>query len=365
MPERLLDQTELEDIVWGATLLGAGGGGSSHDGLKLAKEIEKPVALVDPADLHENCNAVCVAGIGAPKALADKGFGPEALFAFDAVKTATAIGGVNIKCVMPGEIGGMNTMVPIYVAAKRNVPVLDADGNGRAVPELATGLYPIYGIPTSPLIIANKEGDIISAYLADPLDVGKAETIVRNAAISYGMLAAFATWVVNVGTVRRCLVCNSVSKAEAIGRAIRLAKVSGKDPSREIIEITEGREILRGTIKKIEVKSEEGFDFGTVTIEGLGADKERTIVIDVKNENIIAWEQGSPLIMVPDLIVMMTIDGTPLSNVDTREGMEVVVLGIPAPKPWTLVPEGFACWSHILQKLHYDGPFVGPFMLTR
>jgi len=42
---------------------------------------------------------------------------------------------------MPSEIGGINTIVPLYVASHKNVAVVDADGSGRAAPELATMLF--------------------------------------------------------------------------------------------------------------------------------------------------------------------------------------------------------------------------------
>ena len=361
MAKRLLGKAEIEDIAWGSALLGAGGGGSPHDGLKLVKEMKNEITLLDPADLPESANAVVVAGIGAPKVMAEKGFGPEAIFAYEAMKNVTAIGGVSIDYLMPGEIGGLNTITPLYVASQKNVPVVDADGNGRAVPELATGLYPIYKIPTSPLVVANKAGDIIVAYLADPLDTTAAETIARTAAVSFGMLAAFATWIASIATIKKYLVPNSVSKVEKIGKAIREARASGKDVVKQVTTITGGKELFRGKIQKIEVKTTEGFDFGKTTIKGISDYKGKTFVIDSKNENMIAWQEEKPVIMVPDLIAMMTTKGEPLTNADTKEGMEIAVIGIHAPEPWMRTPDGFNCWKHILGKLGYKGSYVSSF----
>ena len=358
MAKRLLGKAEIEDIVWGSTLLGAGGGGSPHDGLNLAKEMESEITLLDPADLPESANAVTVAGIGAPKAIAERGFGPEAISAWEAMKNVTAIGGVKIDYLMPGEIGGLNTITPLYVASKTNVPVVDADGDGRAVPELATTLYSLYQIPTSPLVVTNKAGDIIVAYLGNPLDTATAETIARTAAVSFGMLAAFSTWIVSIATIKECLVPNSVSKAEKIGKAIREAKASGKDAAKEVVTVTGGKELFRGKIGRIEMRTAEGFDFGKTTVEGIAGYKGKTFVIDSKNENMIAWQDEKPVAMVPDLITMMTTDGQPLTNADTKEGMEIAIIGIHAPEPWMRTPDGFNCWKHILEKLGYKGAFV-------
>ena len=341
-------------------MLGAGGGGSPHDGLRLIEDMENEVELIDPDELPENAVAVMVAGIGAPKVLAEKKFGPEAIFAFEAMKNITAIGGVKIEYLMPGEIGGLNTITPFYVASKKKLPVIDADGNGRAVPELATGLYPIYKIPTSPLVVANKAGDVIVAYLANPTDMGAAETIARTAAVSFGMLAGFATWIVDVATIKRCLVPHSVSKVEGIGRAIREAKVAGRDVVSEVVAASGGKELFRGEIKGIEMRTAEGFDFGRTTIEGVGDYRGGRLVIDSKNENMIAWRDGEVVIMVPDLIAMLTVEGEPLTNADTKEGQEVAIIGIPAPEPWMRTPEGFNCWQPILERLGYKGQYSSP-----
>jgi len=358
MTKRLLGKKELEDIVWGSAILGAGGGGSPHDGLNLVKQIRNEVVVFDIEDLPENAKAVVVAGIGAPKVMLEKGFGPEAVFAYEAIKNMAAVGGVNLAYLMPGEIGALNSITPLYVAAQKGVPVVDADGNGRAVPELSTGLYPIYKIPTSPLVVANKAGDVVIAYLNDPLDTTAAETIARTAAISFGMLAAFATWIVDMATIKKYLVPNSVSKSEEIGRVIRKAKASGMDVVGEVTRITGGREIFRGKIKKIETKTVGGFDFGRTTIEGGDAYEGNVLNIDSKNENMIAWKDNEPLAMVPDLIAMMELEGKPVTNADIKEGMEMAIIGIPAPEPWKRIPEGFNCWKPILEKLGYEGPYI-------
>jgi len=335
MTKRLLGKEELEDIVWGSTILGAGGGGSPHDGLTLVQQIKNEVVVFDVEDLPENANAVVVAAIGSPKVMIERGFGPEAVFAYEAIKNMAAVGGINLAYLMPGEIGGLNTITPLYVAAQK-----------------------IYQIPTSPLVVANKAGDIIVAYLKDPLDTTAAETIARTAAVSFGMLAAFATWIVNMGTIKKYLVPDSISKSEEIGRAIRKSKASRMDAVREVTRIAGGTEVFRGKIKRIETKTVEGFDFARTTIEGMANYRGKTFNIDSKNENMIGWQDGKAIIMVPDLISVMTTEGEPLTNADTKEGMEIAVIGIPAPEPWKRIPEGFNCWKPILEKLGYEGPYI-------
>ena len=353
---RILRKAELLDIAQGATVLGAGGGGSPRNGLKLIQDMKNEIELFDLEELPERANAVAVAGIGAPKVMLEKGFGPEAIYAYEAIKNVASIGGVEISYLMPGEIGGFNAIAPLYVASKGKIPVVDADGNGRAVPELSTGLYPIYKIPTSPLVVANKKGDILISYLKNPLDTEAAEKIARTASVSFGMVAAFSTWIVSTETIKKYLVPKSISKSEEIGKIIRESKE--KDAAKEVANYVQGEEIFRGEIKRIEVKTAEGFDFGRTTIEGIDKHQNSIMYIDFKNENMIAWKDEKPVVMVPDLIAMMEIDeGKPLSNADTKEGMKIAIIGIPAPEPWHRIPQGFDCWRPILEKIGYRGKY--------
>jgi hypothetical protein len=168
---KVLSIKDLEDVVVGATFLGSGGGGSPENGLKLVEEmakVTKEVRLASPDEVPDNEHVAMIAGMGAPKALKEKSFGPEALHAFDGLQRLYSMIGVSFKYVMPGETGGFNSITPIYVAVMRNLIVVDADGTGgRAVPELGTTLYNLYGLPVSPFVVADKNGNVVVGWLAN------------------------------------------------------------------------------------------------------------------------------------------------------------------------------------------------------
>ncbi|MEB3691959.1 MAG: DUF917 domain-containing protein, partial [Caldisphaeraceae archaeon] len=199
---RILKEEDIKNIIIGSTFLGAGGGGSPEDGLGLIERLKKDghkinVSLKDPEEMTSRDYAVMVAGIGSPRTFREKGFGPEAINAFETISKISFIGGKSITFLMAGELGGFNTIVPMYVAIVKGMPIVDADGNGRAVPELSTGLYPTYDIPPHPLVLSNSDGDSVVAYLNNPMSHNAAEIIARQLAVGWGMHAAFATWVVN------------------------------------------------------------------------------------------------------------------------------------------------------------------------
>ena len=56
----------------------------------------------------------------------------------------------------------LNSTLPFVVAAKAGIPVVDADGMGRAFPELHMETFNIYGVQGTPMALHNESGD--SAY---------------------------------------------------------------------------------------------------------------------------------------------------------------------------------------------------------
>ncbi len=360
---RNLTINDLRDIVIGATLLGSGGGGSPENGLMLVNEIAKvteSIPLVSPDEVGDNEYVSMIAGIGSPKALKEKGFGPQALYAFDTLQKLYELIGVKFKYIMPGETGGFNIVTPMYVAAHRKLALVDADGTGgRAVPELGTTLYNLYGIPNSPLILADRHGNSVVAWLANPLDGHMAETIARYVTVAFELTAAFGTWTMTGWQLKAYMEPGVVTRSLNVGKAIREAKEAGKDPVKAVVEVVKGFEIFRGTITKIETRTVGGFDFGRTVIEGVGEYAGKKLFIDFKNENMIVWdEKNEPLAMVPDLVCLMTVDGTPLTNADTKEGMKVAVIGIPASEKWRKHPKAFEVWKHILEKMGYTGEYI-------
>ena len=62
--------------------------------------------------------------------------------------------------------------------------------------------------------------------------------------------------------------------------------------------------------------------------------------------------------MVPDLIGLITPEGNPLTNADTREGMKISVIAVPASERWRKHPKCFEPWRPILEKMEYKGDYI-------
>ena len=152
-----LGRRELENITYGATFFGAGGGGCELEGLGTIDLIFKEdpnaeVAMIDVEEIQEKEVAATILAMGSPAATKGKLFEVEGVKVAEGTRNALKADGKELKYIYSGEMGGGNTLLPIYVAFKLGMPLVDTDGQGRAVPELNTSLQPLHKVPTSPVI---------------------------------------------------------------------------------------------------------------------------------------------------------------------------------------------------------------------
>ena len=66
-----------------------------------------------------------------------------------------------ITHLMCAEIGGLNSVEPLVTSAESGYPVVDADGMGRAFPELQMYSPFIYGARPYPSVVADNKGEVI------------------------------------------------------------------------------------------------------------------------------------------------------------------------------------------------------------
>ena len=366
---RKLYEQDIIEILYGATLLGAGGGGSLKQGLDMIQGLKDDgeqieLDLLDVSEMRDDAYAVMVAGLGSPVAMLDPDmprFGPDAVFAYRAFQKAFAAEGKKLEYLYSGEMGGFNTFTPMLVAilsdkdpAKR-IKFVDADGNGRAVPELNTTINAFYDHPPKPMGMGSLYGDEIIVY---PTTDHSGEQIARQMCMLYKMRIGFATWGMNKEEITNILDVGCVTKAQKIGKAILTAKETGSDVMDELKKAFEVREFCRGTIEKLDLRAEGGFDFGTTVIKG---DDGHTYYIDFKNENLILRdEKGDTIMTAPEGIGMIDLNNCfPLTNADAKEGMRVLVTMTPAhPNWWDEDHKAYTCWLPELKKVGMKGDQV-------
>lgn len=171
MAKRILKEEQLIDVIWGATLMGGGGGGAMVGGTDLLdtyKKLhpEKPVelTLLETCDMDPEAYGAVTAGMGAPTVLKNVDFSQYAVNAFNALKEMGAKMDPprKLEYSVPVELGGFNTFCPMLISLLNDIPFIDCDGAGRAVPALDTLLLHINGLDTSPLAMADGKNNKVS-----------------------------------------------------------------------------------------------------------------------------------------------------------------------------------------------------------
>jgi hypothetical protein len=246
-------------------------------------------------------------------------------------------------------------MIP---AAKSGLPLVDASGSPRAIPMLTQCTFA--DLPTAPVMVADTETQI--SYNAPSAAV--ADSALRGIVGSgdFPDFAGVALWAMNGATMRSRALPGTLSRAQAVGAALRKAVSSGQDPVKAVCgALPKARVLFQGENLQFTESSGGGFDVGTVTLDSGSA----RLIIYNQNENLIAWICGSnrPLAMAPDLICYLTTEGQPFSNatpdiVTFAKGKEVAVIGVPAADLGFATPPIVAAFAPLLTQLGYPGPFV-------
>jgi DUF917 family protein len=328
-----IDEAALDRIELGAGILGTGGGGNPYLGKLWVRELlrqGKTIAVVRLQDVPDDALVTSVGGMGAPVISVERLIqGHEYL---TALRTLEAHIGRRVTHLVPGEIGGANSTRPLGVAAQTGLPVVDADGMGRAFPELQMDTFSIYGVPPTPAALADPRGQVaLFDRIADPTTL---ERYARVVTIQMGGAAGYAFPPMSGADLKRYAVPATMTLAHAIGDAVLAARAGHGDPVGEVLRLCGGQRLFRGKLVDVQRRLVGGFARGVVTLDGIDGDAGRRLVIDFQNENLIARDEaGQILAVVPDLICIVAAEtAEPVTTEILRYGLRVEVLGIPAPE---------------------------------
>jgi DUF917 family protein len=354
-----LSTDDLYAILNGACILGCGGGGPLSLGTSLLKKvIEKgTVYLVDPSsDLPDDALTAIAAGVGSPLAAA-QGFPFDcASIAFRALDDRQfAASGKHLSFVLAGEVGAGNSIIPMTVAVTLGLPVIDADGARRAIPELDMVTYASHKLPISPIVLANAT-QAITFYAPNAAVAGvTTDGIITGGAFTED--AGMALWTMTGGDVKAAAILTSLSYARDLGIALKEAITAKQDPVEAVRSYLGGKVVFAGTIESTSQTTQGGFDFGTLVLKN-GSDK---LTIYNRNENLIAWNRYYPIpvAMAPDLICFLTTDGQPFTNadLDLAKGKQVAVITASCV-PQMRDPAILEPFMKALSSLGYAGPYM-------
>lgn len=337
---RLLERQEIEDIARGSAVLGTGGGGDPYLGKLAAIQAMERFGPLQLADINELPDDMLVAfpfAIGSPVPFLERiTMTKELVTAYHAMCRYL---GKTIGAVMSAEIGGMNSVLPFAVGRELGLPVIDGDCMGRAYPEIQLVTLTLYGHSASPLAVADEHGNVA---VVDTVDNTWAEKIARPIAVEMGAISGGFGYPVTVKDLKEAAILGSVTFAEEIGKAIRIAQQEHTDPVDAVLEKAGGFRLFVGRIIDVARKTQKGWALGETRISGVDAYDGREMVVRFQNEHLVAIENEEIVASVPDLIAILDTErGEPITTENLRYGFRVTVIGIPSDAKWR-TPAGIA-----------------------
>jgi len=332
---RYLGIKEIENIAVGAAILGTGGGGDPYIGKMMAMEAVKrygEVKLITMEEIGEDDLVVPVSSIGAPTVGVEKIPSERELTA--PLELLEKVLGKKAKAVMPIEIGGSNSLIPVAAAAKKGIPLLDADAMGRAFPESQMVTYHLDGLLPGTVTMGDEKGNAVVYY---PINGNWSERLARAMTIQMGGTAKMCDYALEGKYVKQSAIPNTLSLAEEVGAIIRGSKLKGLNPVKELLTKMNGYQLFCGKAVDIRRKIQDGFTRGEAVFEGIKEDKDKKLRLFFQNEHLLAIDDDTkqPLAITPDLIAVLDMEtGAPITTEGLKYGARAIVTAFPCHEKW-------------------------------
>jgi len=340
---RILNFQDLLDLVNGAAIFSAGGGGDPEAGYRIVDKLASQgytVRLVAPSEVPDDAKVVNFACVGATTTI---DYDSSA-----AVKTLRVLEeylGFSAYATIPVELGGFNTLAAVDVATRCDISVVDGDGAGRSVPEVHLKVYTINGIPLTPMVVADIHAKNI-VIVKETMDSRACERIARILAAEWGHSAYTARRILTGTQVKTSPIQLSLSKSMQIGKLLRKTV----DPIKAVLGETGGFKLLEGTVDCAERETEAGFTFVDIKLRGTREYAGSTFEFKAKNEVLVAYRDEKLAGIAPDIITPVHPEtGRCITAEKIEKGDKLAVLGLPAPQKWR-TGRGLEMWKDVLQR---------------
>jgi DUF917 family protein len=330
MSDWMFGADDVDELAAGCALLGSGGGGETYIFQLVLRDLlanRGAVRVIGPEQLPPDAQVVNVGFVGAPIVLTEKLFCEEEVtLALGAMSRRL---GRRIDAVMAAEMAGANGLSAFIAASLLGVPVIDADGMGRAFPRSDQISYAILGRSASPTLVSNEHGDVVCL---ETRDNRRMEHLVRALSVAAGSKCFSVDYPLFAGEVQACAILGTVSLARRLGRAIQHARLAHLEPVAALRESGDAvvRQIGEGKVTSCWNETRDGFGFGTVTLESLPTGE--PLMVQFQNEFLLAYRGDRVLATTPDIISFVDTEtlGTITSD-SVKYGQRVKVLAIQAP----------------------------------
>lgn len=321
---------DLDDLARGATFLGAGGGGDPYIGRLLAEQAIADFGMpeiIDVSELDDDSNVFCCAMLGSPPVLLEKGLRGADIDA--SVRKLEKWLGREAHAIIPAEIGGVNSLLPIVAATRLGLPLINADGMGRAFPETQMMTFGVYGITAAPLCLVDEH--LNTVFIETP-DNKRAEEFARVVATEMGGSSTVSAYPMKGRDVKAYGVHGTLEIALNIGRAIREGRKHA-DPTANLLRCLQetpyydqAKVLFDGKVVDLRREMLNGWSVGHCHLEDLHGSGRR-MEVTFQNEHLVAREDGRVKAIVPDLICMVdreTVEPIPAESLHYGQRLKVI-----------------------------------------
>lgn len=312
--------SDLQYVAAGAAVLASGGGGSYRDAVDVLGELAQAgwSGTVAVQDYDGQTSACVLAMMGSPDAatsLTYDNIRRSYLNTLDAF--AAAVGG-QPGCLIPVEIGPINSIVPLLAAAELGLWVVDGDGAGRAVPELPQTTYAgSLTLPAAPCALGN-DADVaalVETSIIDAPTAARVETLAGGVVAAFGSFSGIALWPSGSGNgyaLSGSYIPGTLTQAHALGQylmnlamtpttadvASAIASITGRAASAAVTNF-----YITGVTQ---TTTSASLDAGVIRLDNAPqqAESTETCYLYNLNENLLLYSTASsaPLIVAPDSI---------------------------------------------------------------
>lgn len=336
---KILQLQDLHDIMMGCAILGTGGGGSLVEGTTVVEKqwnAGKEFKLLEFDEIQDDAYYAspyyCGCMVPEEQEVEEELFdGSDIALSVNALEEYMH---TDFHGVVSIEYGAGNTGEVMAIAAQTGKYIVDADAAGRAVPELQFSTYYVTGQPITPLAVGTIYGDV--AILPKVKEDARAEALTRFMAVATNGAVGMTDHPILGKNLKHAVIPGAITQAQMVGKARREAEEQGKNPIQAILNAADGKLLFTGRVTAdTDWYDKDGFTFGNIYLEGTGIDQGKQARVWYKNENMMLWIDGRVRLTCPDLIcVLDSQSGIPVTNPNSKEGMNLCVVGFPCHDLW-------------------------------
>ncbi len=322
---------DVHDLAAGVTLLGSGGGGDTATVARMLRHTlahHGPVTLISAADLPDDALVIPIAATGSITVMIERL--PTGAEFRSVIQALTEYLGRPAAALHVFEVGGANALFAVAAAAWAGLPLIDADGMGRAYPRIDQTVLNAAGISATPIALADPSGNQVLIQRAR--DNTDAERILRAVLPALGGWAATALYPMRAADAHQYAIPGSITAALKLGRDLRAAQ---RTPWARVSLLGKRHAelLFSGTVVET-LRHPRPRTGGTLTIEH-ETDPQRSLRVEIADEYLLAIDDGQVTASVPDIIALLDRrTWNPVSTEHITCGRFVDVVRFPSPPHW-------------------------------